>query len=608
MSWRSLAELVRALERKGDLIRVTESLSDELEVAAVQQRAFRSNGPALLFERVSGSPWPALANLYATQERLEWLFRESIEGVEALIAASADPFQLLRSPRKWWPVLRTVCCALPKRVKSIPAEWREIDPNQLPGVRSWPFDGGRFWTLPQVYSEDPDAPGWRYSNLGMYRVQVSGNQFRDGKVGMHYQLQRGLGIHHQAAQRRGEPLRVSVFLGGHPAHAIAAIMPLPEGLPEIAFAGALAHRRFRYIRYNSALLSADADFILTGTVDPHELLPEGPFGDHIGYYSLQHPMPVMRIEKAWARRDAVFPFTVVARPPQEDTLFGSFIHRLTASAVPSRLPGVREVHAVDDTGVHPLLLALGSERQVPYAELKPRELLTQACSLLGFGQLSLAKVVMIADGARGDAPSAADAAPFLRHMLERVDWRRDLRILTQMPTDTLDYTGGELHGGSKMIWSVAGAPRRRLSEELPETFPLPASFGPVKLGFPGVLVVRGAAWRNKEEAIREMDQLANRLSGVELDSWPLIAVVDDVDRAASSLRNLLWTIFTRIDPASDTFGVDSFFENRHWGCRGPLLLDARIKSHHPPVVEPDPKTEERVEKLFQKGGSLYSLR
>ncbi len=237
-------------------------------------------------------------------------------------------------------------------------------------MTSWPDDGGPFITLPEVYTEDAGAPGWRHSNLGMYRVQLAGNSYRaNEEVGLHYQIHRGIGVHHAAAIQRGEPLKVNIMVGGPPALAVAAVMPLPEGMPEVTFAGALGGRRLRMVRPHGAglAIAAEADFCITGYVEPDRQLPEGPFGDHLGYYSLAHDFPVLRIEQVYHRPGAIWPFTTVGRPPQEDTSFGQFIHELTGPVVPTLVPGVHAVHAVDAAGVHPLLLAIGSERYVPYA-------------------------------------------------------------------------------------------------------------------------------------------------------------------------------------------------------------------------------------------------
>ncbi|MGH7129991.1 MAG: UbiD family decarboxylase, partial [Planctomycetaceae bacterium] len=340
----------------------------------------------------------------------------------------------------------------------------------------------------------PDRPGWRQSNLGMYRVQLSGGEYQPNRqIGLHYQIHRSIGVHHAAAIRRGERLKVNVFVGGSPAMILAAVMPLPEGLSELMFAGALARRRIPLVRRPDHLpIYAEADFCITGTVDPERTLPEGPFGDHLGYYSLAHDFPVLEVEHVYHRDGAVWPFTVVGRPPQEDTSFGAIIHELTGPAIPATIPGVHAVHAVDAAGVHPLLLAIGSERYVPYArQRRPQELLTQSNAILGQGQLSLAKYLLIV--AKEDDPELDihDIPAVLAHLLRRVDWQRDLHFQTRTTIDTLDYSGSGLNAGSKLVIAAAGPPRRELPMEVPAGFSLPDGFTDARLALPGVLIVRG---------------------------------------------------------------------------------------------------------------------
>ena len=369
--------------------------------------------------------------------------------------------------------------------------------GELPQLQCWPDDGGAFITLPQVYTEDVDEPGLRRSNLGMYRVQLSGNRYRPGEeIGLHYQIHRGIGAHHAAAMRRGQRLRANIFVGGAPAMTLAAVMPLPEGLSEISFAGALAGHRIPMIgRPGSLPIYAEADFCISGTVELGRLLPEGPFGDHLGYYSLAHDYPVLRVEHVWHREGAIWPFTVVGRPPQEDTIFGKLIHELTGPAIPKVIPGVHAVHAVDAAGVHPLLLAIGSERYTPFAERRrPQELLTAANAILGQGQLSLAKYLWIA--AREDDPTldVDDIPAMLQHVLSRVDWTRDLHFQTCTTIDTLDYSGSGINEGSKLVIAAVGEPVRELPTEV-GTMSLPEGFGPARLCLAGVLAISGPPYQ-----------------------------------------------------------------------------------------------------------------
>jgi 4-hydroxy-3-polyprenylbenzoate decarboxylase len=250
-----------------------------------------------------------------------------------------------------------------KSVFSKPVNYSTARISDLPLIKNWPMDGGAFVTLPIVYTEDADKPGIMNSNLGMYRIQLNGNSYENDKeIGLHYQLHRGIGVHQTNWNKKGLPMKVSIFVGGPPAHTVGAVMPLPEGLSEVIFSGVLSGRNFRYFYDEDGYcVSSDADFVITGEAYPNDNKPEGPFGDHLGYYSLVHDFPVMKVKKVYHKKDAVWPFTVVGRPPQEDTSFGALIHEIAGTALPKEIPGLKEVNAVDAAGVHPLLFAIGSE-------------------------------------------------------------------------------------------------------------------------------------------------------------------------------------------------------------------------------------------------------
>lgn len=578
MSYASLAACVADLERTGQLRRVEVELDPRLEIPAVQRLACAAGGPALLFTRARGTRFPMLANLFATAERARFVLRHGYRAVEAVMDLKARPSRFWRYPTL---PLQLLDC-LPRRVATGPVLACRTTLDELPQLVCWPEDGGAFLTLPQVYTEQPGQPGWMRSNLGMYRCQISGNDYLPGReCGLHYQLHRGIGIHHAAALERGESLPVNVFLGGPPALTLAAVMPLPEGLPEVAFAGLLAGRPLHWARAGALSAPVEADFCLVGRVVPGGLKPEGPFGDHLGYYSLRHDFPVLEVEAVYHRPDAIFPFTTVGRPPQEDSVFGQIIHELTGPVLPTVLPGVHAVNAVDEAGVHPLLLALASERYTPYQRLqRPQELLTAAHAILGHGQLSLAKYLFLA--AREDDPrlDVQDVPAFLRHLLERVDWRTDLHFQTETTLDTLDYSSGVMHRGSKLVVAAVGPPRRVLGTSPPEGF---------ALVMPGVL------------ATREAD-----CSGLG-EEWPLVVRCDDPLFLGQRLANFLWVTFTRSDPARDISGVGEFTSHKHWGCTGPLIVDARRKPHHAPVLEEDPAALARARELAAPGGPLHGV-
>ncbi|TNE59897.1 MAG: UbiD family decarboxylase [Bacteroidetes bacterium] len=600
MAYTSLRDAVRDLEKNGMLLRIREEVDPGLEMAEIHRQVYDRQGPAILYERVKGSPFQAVSNLYGTFRQTEFLFRHTLDRVKRVIELKQDPANLLKRPGRYLSAPVTALSALPMRqVLPAPVTYGTTTIDQLPQVKSWPMDGGAFVTLPQVYTEDPDMPGVMHSNLGMYRIQLSGNDYvPNEEVGMHYQLHRGIGVHHTKYNNRQEPFRCSIFVGGLPSHAFSAIMPLPEGLSELTFAGMLANRRFRYTRRDGYLLSADADFVITGEILKGVKKPEGPFGDHLGYYSLAHDFPVMRVHKVYHRKDPLWHFTVVGRPPAEDSSFGWLIHELVAPLTPQEFPGLKELHAVDAAGVHPLLLAIGHERYMPFRERRPEEILTIANRVLGTGQTSLAKFLIIA--ASDDDPNldTHDIAHFLDHVLRRVDWENDLHFQTRTTIDTLDYSGSGWNQGSKLVIACRGDMRRTLKAELPENFSLPAGFSNPQFCQPGILAIQAPAFQAEQPARAGVEVLCRHLETFDLQHIPLILLVDDSAFTAATLNNYLWVGFTRANPSHDVHGVGAFTEHKHWGCRGPLLIDARKKPHHAPELEVDPAVQKRVEQLM----------
>ncbi|SEW53517.1 UbiD family decarboxylase [Chitinophaga arvensicola] len=611
MGYKSLQDCVNDLERNGHLIRIKQEVDPHLEMAAIHLRVYEHQGPALFFENVKGSPFPAVSNLFGTLDRSKFMFRDTLEKIKILVDIKGDPVKAIKRPFSYLNVAATALSALPMKVgKNAPISFGRTRISELPQILNWPMDGGPFVTMPQVYTEDPDKPGIMNANLGMYRIQLGGNDYiPDKEAGLHYQLHRGIGIHQTKANAKGQPLKVSIFVGGPPSHPLSAVMPLPEGLSEMTFAGALGNRRFRYFYDEEGFcISADADFVITGTVMPNENKPEGPFGDHLGYYSLTHPFPLMKVNRVYHKKNPIWSFTVVGRPPQEDTSFGALIHEITGNAIPKEIPGVHEIHAVDAAGVHPLLFAIGSERYTPYLkERKPQEILTIANHILGSNQLSLAKYLFIS--AKEDNPSlhVHDIAGFLIHMLERVDLTRDLHFYTNTTIDTLDYTGSDLNAGSKVAIAAAGDKRRELWRELPPEFGLPRPFTQFKLVMPGVLAVEAPSYSSERDTLQQVAILNDHLKSSSTEGLPLMVLCDDAGFTAANIDNFVWVTFTRSNPSHDIHGIDSFISHKHWGCRGPLIIDARIKPHHAPPLIKDAATEARVDELGKKGGVLHGI-
>ena len=611
MGYKNTLECVNDLEANGHLIRIKEEVSSELEMAAIHLRVFENNGPAVLFENIKDCKFKAVSNLYGSVERSKFIFRDTIEKIKILIDLKNDPMEAIRHPFRYANLGLTAFSALPKRSRfSSPVLQNQTTLSALPQIKCWPSDGGAFVTLPLVYSEDIDKPGVMNSNLGMYRIQISGNEYvKDREAGLHYQLHRGIGVHQTKSNAAGKPLKVSVFVGGPPSLTLGAVMPLPEGISELTFAGALGNRRIRYTYEDDFCIASDADFVITGEVYPNENKPEGPFGDHLGYYSLTHNFPLMRIHKVYHRNNAIWPFTVVGRPPQEDTSFGALIHEIAGSALSHEIPGLKEVNAVDAAGVHPLLLAIGSERYTPYNnERKPQEILTIANHILGKGQLSLAKYLFIIAGEDNPKLTTHEVQDYFMHVLERVDWTRDLHFHTRTSIDTLDYSGDGLNSGSKVVIAAAGERRRELGIHLPQ-LNLPDGFKDPKVVMPGVIALQCEKFIDHSTTARLIQQISQQeaTNNKQLNGFPLIVLCDDSEFVSRTLNNFLWTTFTRSNPSHDIYGIDSFNENKHWGCRGSLIIDARVKPHHAPPLIKDPEIEKRVDALGAKGKSLYKI-
>ena len=572
MGYKSLNKCLADLDSNNELKKVHKESDPNLEMASIHLDEFSNDGKAILFENVLNCNYKAVSNLFGSLSRSRFMFRDSLKIVKDLIAIKTNPLSALKNPFHTIFAALHAIYAIPQKVRF--KGFKEVRIEDLPQLKCWKEDGGAFITLPQVYSEDIDNPGILNSNLGMYRIQLSGNNYEMNKeIGMHYQLHRGIGVHQKKSNQKGVPLKVSIFIGGPPSHTFAAVMPLPEGMSEISFAGVLGKRRFRYAKKDGYTISADADFVICGELYPDELKPEGPFGDHLGYYSLKHDFPVLRVHKVFAKKNGIWPFTVVGRPPQEDSQFGALIHEITENVLEKEIPGLKAVNAVDASGVHPLLLAIGSERYTPYNPLKkPQEILTIAHHILGTGQMSLAKYLFICDDE--NSPNINNEKSYFTHFLERVDWKRDLHFQTKTTIDTLDYSGEGLNEGSKLILAAAGEVKRKLTSDA-SFVRLPNGFSNAKIVSLGSLVIQGRG---------KIIDLISFLEVQELAGIALITVVDDSIFTSESFSNWLWVTFTRSNPAVDIYGLHSVTINKHFSCTLPII-DARIKDHHAPVLK-----------------------
>lgn len=612
----SLEQALLDLEKAGMLRRIHEEVDPYLEMAEIARQAFDSKGPALLFEKVKGSRFRAACNIFGTRERMDFLFRDTLESTRTAVLFKSNPAEFFRHPTP----SRLTRAAL-AGIRSLPLcsgsirNFDECTLADLPQVVGWPEDGGPFLTLPQVATLPSKTAKILTANLGMYRVQIAGNDFAPDECGIHYQINRDIARHHRKAIEEGRALKVSVFLGGPPAHTVAAVMPMPEDLSELTFAGMLGGRRFRYFMHEGYIVSSDADFCILGEV-ASELKPEGPFGDHVGYYSGKHLFPYLKVKKVLCKKNAIYPFTSVGRPPKEDTIFGEFIHDITRPMVPSSLPGVEAVHAVDASGVHPLCLAIAKENFIPYIrpeEREPLELLKTANALLGFNQVSLAKYLMLA--AKEDASGSLDVRDvpaFFAHVLERVDFARDLHFQTSTFIDTLDYTGTRLNHGSKLVIAAAGVKCRELRKCTGDLdgLKLPVGFSNARIAMKGVLAIQwdggnnGSVLNGGAPAPENIAQLRDALASWEVrENYPWVSIVDDTStiggNTQKSLDDFLWLTFTRSDPAQDIYGLNERFVQKHWAIDAPLIIDATIKPRHQKALEVPDNVVSRAKEVLE---------
>lgn len=564
------------LRREGELLEIGAEVDPYLEIAEIHRRVIAMNGPALLFTKVRGSRFPVTTNLFGSPRRLELAFgRRPLDFVASLVRAAEN---LTPSVKALWqmrgllgqmarvgtrihragPILDV--CMSPPRL------------GDLPLLTSWKSDGGPFVTLPLVYTEHPDGRG---HNLGMYRIQ----RHDDTTTGIHWQIHKGGGYHYHEAEKRNEALPVSLLIGGPPALMLAAIAPLPENIPELLLASLLQGEKFPLVRdpRGGHHLPALAEFVAKGSVPPHVRHPEGPFGDHYGYNSLQHDYPIFQVERLYHRRDAIYPATVVGRPRQEDFYIGDFLQDLLSPLFPLVMSGVRQLKTFGETGFHCLAAARVTDRY-------PREAFASGLRILGEGQLSLTKFLILTDGDL----DVSDFPKLWRHVLERVNWQTDLFVFANVSQDTLDYTGPSVNKGSKAMLMGLG---KKVSRPLPETFAgtLPAGCSQPLPYLPGTLVVQGATYQSDPG-------LPTRLAAhADLSDWPVVLLVDETRAATASLQEFLWTFFTRFEPAADIHAAASTVNRFHVGLTAPIVIDCRMKPWYTEVLEVDPATRRLVD-------------
>ncbi|HYE65370.1 MAG TPA: UbiD family decarboxylase [Pyrinomonadaceae bacterium] len=578
---RNLRSFLDLLARENDLVTIETEVDPYLELAEVHRRVIERGGPALLFKRVKGSRYPVVTNLFGSVSRIERAFgskpetlvREAVHVAESLLPPR--PAQLWQHRALALEALRLGT----RNVRRAPVTEvldRPARLDELPVLTTWHEDGGPFITLPLVYTEHPVTGK---HNLGMYRMQ----RYNAQTTGLHWQIHKGGGFHYHEAEALGQPLLVTVFLGGPPALILAAIAPLPEDVPELVLASVLAGEKIRMTRNplnGGHRLVAEAEFALVGHVPPYERRPEGPFGDHYGYYSLQHDYPVFQVNAVLHRSDAIYPATVVGKPRQEDFYIGDYLQKLLSPLFPLVMPSVLDLWSYGETGFHSLAAAVVRER---YA----REALVSGFRILGEGQLSLTKFLILTDTPQ----DLHDFRSLFEHVLARVRWESDLFIFSNVSMDTLDYTSGQVNEGSKAILLGLGDPVRELPKEFHGQMPRGVTRAEVFCG--GCLVVEGSPYERDEEQ-------AARLAHEEaFAGWPLIVLHDDAN-VAHSVADFLWATWTRFEPAADIYAAKTTIIRHHLAYQAPIVIDARLKPGFPAELFVRPDIAELVDKRWQE--------
>lgn len=579
---RNLRTFLDTLRQEGELVEITAPVDPYLEIAEIHRRVITNGGPALLFTQPKGSAFPIVTNLFGTERRVELAFGPR---PEQLVQQLTGALHELLPPKlsalwKYRQPLLDVAKIGSKRIAAhqspiLEQRMKEVDLTKLPALTTWPQDGGPFLTLPLVYTEHPETGE---HNLGMYRMQIYGPH----QTGMHWQIHKGGGFHHDAAEQKGQPLPVSVFLGGPPALTLSAIAALPEMLPELLFASFLLGEKLTHTKIDDHPhpLLAEAEFAFLGHVPTHERRQEGPFGDHFGYYSLAHDFPIFEVQQVYHRRDAIFPATIVGKPRQEDYYLGEFMVRLFSPIFPLVMPGVKKLRPYAEAGFHALTGAVVRESYF-------REAISHAFRILGEGQISLTKFLMLTD-----VDCDLDDFPtFLETVLARFRPERDLVLIHDTAMDTLDYTGRKFNQGSKAFMLGIGQPIR----ELPHTYQGPSLRGlhHIQPYCRGCLLLSGESYAQQPD----LAQMILEQYGKALQDWPLIFLVDDA-KAIQNQTDFLWTTFTRFDPAHDLYSKAQKHHNKlSFSC--PIIIDARMKPFYPAEVTPDPQTVQLVEKRWQ---------
>lgn len=580
MPYTDLPSFLSALEKAGELKRIKVEVDPHLEITEIVTRVCKEEGPALLFERVKGSPYPLAINVLGSARRIELALGMTPRALGERLAQAAQAVQ----PPQWlklWKSRRTFLRATAMRTRR---SWRAAvhqvieEPNldSLPVLTCWPKDGGRFITFGLVMTRHPLT---RVRNVGLYRLQM----FSPKSTGMHWQIQKGGGFHYAEAEKRGQPLPVAVVIGADPYLLMAAIAPLPEGMDEVAFSGFLRGRPMSLTKAKALPfhVPAKAEFVIEGEVRPQERHMEGPFGDHFGHYSHAAPFPVFHAHTLTRKHNPIYLATVVGKPPQEDRYLGDAMQEILGPLIRMIRPEVQDLWAYYEAGFHNLLVVGVHQRY-------GKEAMKTGLGLMGEGQLSLTKCLILVDA----NVNVRDFHAVLNAIQQNFDASEDALLIPGTPLDTLDFTSYTMNLGSKMILDATRKPKTRPPKKVILD---DKAFHTLK-----EKERRIVGWRLLGETLLVVQVkqdgrkiLESLVHEALLEGVKIVAVVStDVD--LEDLEITLWGIFTRFDCVRDVIFTETDLVGpvaRHSGILG---IDATWKPGYPEPLEMSEEIREKV--------------
>ena len=585
---KNLRFFIEKLRREDELLEIDAEVDPYLEIAEIHRRVIENQGRALFFKNVKGSSFPVVTNLFGTIKRIELAFgtepqnfvKRAVQMVEVLMPPK--PKELWQYRDLAWKGLKLGT----KNVSNAPVlevSQSPLDLEKIPLLQLWQDDGGHFVTLPLVYTESPTTGK---HNLGMYRIQ----RFDEKTTGIHWQIHKGGGFHYHEAEKLGNSLPINVFIGGPPALILAAIAPLPEDVPELMLASLLNDGKITTANNpveNGLRLLSEAEFAISGKVPPKIRAPEGPFGDHYGYYSLKHDYPIIEVDAVFHRKDAIYPATIVGKPRQEDFYIGDYLQELLSPLFPVVMPAVLDLWSYGETGFHSLAAAVVKERY-------SREALGAGFRILGEGQLSLTKFLLLTDKKQ----DLRDFKSLFEHILERVNWETDFFIFDRTSFDTLDYASGKVNHGSKAMLVGVGDKKRDLKREFNGDLPQGIKKAEVFCG--GCLVLEAESYSGDKEKSYE-NRLGKRIAeSGQFDDFELVVLHDSIEFARAT-EKFLWATWTRFNPSTDTYAREINIRNNHISYNSPIVIDARMKPWYPDELE----VRDDIKKLVDKRWNEY---